>query len=404
MHETRYDENESGLIGLLKILWKRRWLIVSGTAGATVLVIIIVLLLPKVYQSRAAVSLSALKKTETTGLITGMEIPVYRRYSGVFFNIGLFRMFLKRKGFKEEWDIPEEQDFESRFFDTHLKPKYAFDEDKPRIRKMTNSILGIRIIATDVSPAAAREKAGLLGEYILTTILNIQIGDYIESIKCQAETEIVQLNNSILRLQFEIRNLKEKESLITNQVLKIPGIGGKTDRELVNADKDTEKYLSPAQQLVAVKIAMKDHQTQINRNLREIQINQIRLNYIDKTAGLFQGNREFLVNDGLLEDLLKEKETFFSGKEDEENKIASYLFTEQFLSFQRLQTISYKFISGPTLPKYHFKPKRRRIVIAGFFLVFFVLAFLVFLIEAWQRNNNKKGLSDTTAARETTSE
>lgn len=404
MHETRYDENESGLVGLLKILWKRRWLIALGTTGATVLVIIIVLLLPKVYLSKGVVSLSAIRKAEQKGLLKGLEIPIYRRYSDVFRNIGLFRRFLKMEGYKGLWDFEEAGDFDSQFFDTHLKPKYAFDEDKPRIRRMQNSILGIRIRETDPSPGKAREKAGLLGEYILTTILNIQIGDYMESIRSKAGTEIVQLNNSILRLQFEIRNLKEKESLITNQVLKIPGIGNKTDRELVNADKNTEKYLSPGQQLVAVKISIKDHQIQINRYLREIRINQIRLNYIDKTARFFRGDREFLVNDGLLEALIKEKETFFSGKEDEENKIASFIFTEKLLSFQRLQSVTYKFISGPTLPKHHFKPKRRRIVVAGFFLAFFVFVFLAYLIEAWQRSSNKKGSSNTAAARGTAAE
>ena len=182
--------------------------------------------------------------------------------------------------------------------------------------------------------------------------------------------------------------------------MKIPGIGSKTDRELVNANENTEKYLSPGQQLVAVKISIKDHQIRITRNLRKIKINQIRLSYIDKIARYFREDREFLVNKGLLESLIKEKEGFFSGKEDEENKIASYIFTEQFLSFKRLQTIIYKFISGPTLPGYHFKPKRRRIVTAGFFLAFFVFVFLALLIEAWQRGSIKKDPGNTTPTRE----
>jgi hypothetical protein len=395
MNKTQYEKNEGGLIGLLKIIRKRRWLIASGTAAATVLIIIIVLLLPKVYLSRAVVSLSALKRTEKAGLVRGLEIPIYNRYSDVFRNIGLFRMFLEMKGYKGQWEFDKAEDF-----DSHLKPKYAFDEDKPsRIRRMQNSIQGIRIRAEGISPGKAGEKAGLLGEYILTVILNMQIGDYMESIRSKAETEIVQLNNSIIRLQYEIKNLKEKESLITDRVLKIPGIGNKTNRELVNANKNTEKYLSPGQQLVAVKISIKDNQIRINRNLREIRVNRIILNYIDKTVQFFRGDREFLVNDSLLEALIKEKETFFSGKEDEENKIASYIFTGQFLSFRRLQTIIYKFISGPTLPKYHFKPKRKRIVIAGFFLAFFVFVFLALLIEAWQRNSNKKESSNTTSTR-----
>jgi hypothetical protein len=229
----------------------------------------------------------------------------------------------------------------------------------------------------------------------------MQIEEFIESIRSSAQTAIVKRKRFIIQLELEIKDLEEKESLITHQLLKIPGIGTKTDRELVNANEKTEKYLSPRQQLVAVKISIKDNQIRINRNLRDIKINQIQLSYIDKIAQFFPDNRDFLTNRGLLETLIAEMNTFFSGKEDEENKIASYIFTEQFLRFQRRQNVTYKFISAPTLPQYHFKPKRKRIVIAGFFLVFFVFIFLAFLIEAWQRNSYKKGSSNTAASKET---
>lgn len=381
MNESRYDEG--GLIGLLKILWKRRWLISLGTAGATVLLIIIALLLPKAYQSRAVVSLSGIKRIEQEGLLKGLEIPVYRRYSDIYRNLGLFRKFLKMKGFREQWDL------DNQFFDSHAKPIYAFDQKKPRIKTTENSILGIEIKVLDISPGKANEKAGLLGDYILTTILNMQIGEFIESIKSSAQAAIVKMKRFIIQLELEIKDLEEKEFLITDQLLKIPGIAAKTDRELVNANEKTEKYLSPRQQLVAAKVSIKDNQIQINRYLRDIKINQIKLSYIDKISQFFPDNRDFLTNRDLLETLIAEKDSFFSGKEDEENKIASYIFTEQFLRLQRRQNVTYKFISVPTLPQYHFKPKRRRIVIAGFFLAFFLFAFLALLIEGWDRNKKR---------------
>jgi hypothetical protein len=376
MNESRYDEG--GLIRLLKILWKRRWLIFLGTAGATVLLIIIALLLPKAYQSRAVVSLSGIKRFEQEGLLKGLEIPVYRRYSDIYRNLGLFRKFLKMKGFKEQWDLDDQ------FFDSHAKPIYAFAQKKPRIKTTENSILSIEIKVLDISPGKANEKAGLLGEYIVTTILNMQIGEFIESIKSSAQAAIVKMKRFIIQLDLEIKDLEEKESLITDHLLKIPGITAKTDRELVNANEKTEKYLSPRQQLVAVKMSIKDNQIKINRYLRDIKINQIKLEYIDKTVQFLPDNLAFLANRGLLDSLMAEKDSFFSGKEDEENKIASYIFAEQFLSFQKRQNVIYKFISGPTLPQNHYKPKRRRIVISGFFLAFFILAFLVLLIEKWK--------------------
>jgi hypothetical protein len=377
MNGTVYDEG--GLIGLLKILWKRKWLISLGTSGATVLLIIIVLLLPKAYQSRAVVSLSCIKSFEQGALVKGLEIPIYRRYSDVYRNLELFRKFLKMIGFHEQWDLDDQ------FFDDHIKPIYAFDEKKPRIKTTENSILGIEIKVLDISPGKAREKTSMLGEYILTTILNMQIGEFIELTKSSAQAVIVKMKRSIIQLDLEIKDLEEKDTLITGQLLKIPGITTKTDRELVNANEKTEKYLSPRQQLVAVKMGIKDNQIQINRYFRDIKINQINLDYIDKISHFFPDNNDFLTNRDLLEILITEKDSFFSGKEDEEDKIASYIFTEQFLSFQRRQNVIYKFISGPTLPQNHFKPKRRRIVVVGFFLALFMFVFLALLLEGWER-------------------
>ena len=115
MQNNQRYEKENNIVGVLIVLWKRRWLIISGSAATTVLIIIITLILPKVYLSKAVVSLSGIKRNEPGGLMIGLEIPVYRRYSDVFCNIGLFRTFLKMKGYTDQWDIDQAGDFESQF-------------------------------------------------------------------------------------------------------------------------------------------------------------------------------------------------------------------------------------------------------------------------------------------------
>ena len=374
--------NESSLIGVLKVLWKRRWLIVSGTAAATILTIIVVLLLPEVFQSKAVVSLSVIRETEREGLTKGLDIPKYLRYSKTFQSIKLFERFCKAEGFEEQWPL------DTDFFAAHLKPIYVYDEEKARLRRIHNSILGIQVTVMDVLPGKAEKKAGILGEYILTVVLNMRIGDYIELAGNQAQSEIAKNNKAILRREFQIKDLKEKESLLENQLLKIPGIGKKTDRELVNANEKTEKYLSPQQQLVAVKMSIKENQIEIEGLLRDIKVNETLLNYMNRADKLFLPDKTFLVNKGLLETLLQTKDAFFSDKQDDESRLASLILTEAFLRFQRLQNVVYKFISGPTLPERHVKPKRRRIVTVGFFLAFFIFVFLALLVEKWQYMKN----------------
>lgn len=376
MNERDYQKNESGLIGLLKVLWKRRWLIALGTAAATILTIFVVLLLPKVYQSKAVVSLSAIRDTER-GWAKGLDIPKYLRYSNTFNNLYLFERFTKGEDFKEQWS------FDTDFFSTHLKPIYVYDAEKARLRGIHNSILGIQVTVMDVLPGSAEKRAGILGKYVLTVVLNMHIGDYIELAGNQSQSEIAKINRAILRREFQIKDLKEKESLIENQLLKIPGIGKKTDRELVNANEKTEKYLSPQQQLVAVKMSIKETGIEIEGFLRDIKVNEMLLNYLSRVDKLFPPDKTFLVNKNLLETLLQTKDEFFSGKQDDESRIASLILTEAFLGFQKLQNVVFKFVSGPTLPERHVKPQRKRIVIAGFFLAFFIFVFLALLVEAW---------------------
>ena len=382
MTESSGEENKSDLIRIFKILLKRKRLIILGTGIATLLAVVITLLLPKVYQSRAVITFSAIRKAEREELPTALEIPVYRSYTSTFRNPGLFGTFLKIKGSKEEWDLDED------FFEAYFKPVYAFEYGRPGVKTTDNSIIGIEIEGLGGSPESARNKAGLMGSYIITTLLNMQVGNFFETIGTRSEASITQLEKAILNLGLETRDLKEKESLIENQLLKLPGFGAKADRELVNASENTEKYLSPHQQLVAVKMSIKENQIQIKRNLRNIGINRLLLGYLDKTAYLFKGKIEYLANDGLLSALLEEKERFFAGKADEESKLASYVLSEQFFYFRKLQSTIYKFVSGPTLPDRHYKPKRKRIVIGAFFLAFFGFVFIVLLAEQWAQAKN----------------
>ena len=388
MVETLSAKNENGLIGVLRILWKRRVLIVVGTAAVTIAAIIIALLLPKEYMSKAVVSLSAMRKSEQDELPKAMEIPVFRRYADTFQNLALFIRFSDLKRFSGDWDFGN-WEFDEDFFEVHCKPVYAFETEKPGVKIAENSVIGIRLEVMGNSPAQAVEKAGILGQYLLTTILNMQIGHYVEATSTRAQIAIAQLEKAILTLERETVYLKETESLLENQLLKLPGISQKTDRELVNATENTAKYLSPQQQLVAVKMSIKENHIQRDRNMRNIKLNRVLSDFLANTAPLFQRDGDYMINDGLLSALVDAKEKFFAGKGEEEYKLAAYTLDEDLLRFQKLQSIVYKFISGPTHPQSHFKPKRKRIVIGAFFLGFFAFVFLALLAEAW--NGNKKG-------------
>lgn len=378
MEGNQFQENEYAPAKLIEILFRRKWFIIVGTLGAAVLLTVLVFLLPDVFKSSAVVSLGGIDAGGDGEFPKGLEIPVFTRYSNVFRNPDILKEFLKRKEYGEAGDIDAE------FFDTHITPVYAFDE-KSRVKKSEDSVLGVKIDAEARGAGQARDKAGILGEYIFTVILNDRLGKYIETLRTNCRTLIVRSNNNIISYRLEIKNLAQKEALIEDQLLKLPGLGQKADRELVNVDEKTEKYLSPGQQLVAVKMAVKENEILIDQNVRNTKINQILLDYAEKASAVIDKDNFFLVDTNLLKTLVDEKENYFSGKEDEESVVASNLLDIRFLGFESMKNTGYSFISGPTFPEKPFKPKRKRLVIAGTVLAFFVFVFLALMIEGWER-------------------
>lgn len=389
MEDTEEVKNKNGLMGLVDLLWKRRQFIVVGTLAMTILTVIVVLLLPKVYLSRAVISLSTIRKADSSDeLPRSMDIPIFKRCTDMFQNLSLFLNYSQIKGFKGDWQTDKwEQDAE--FFSEHLKPIYAFEVEERGVKAVENSVMGIVIESEDGSPQLAREKTEILGHYILNTILNMQIGQYIDTISIKSQAAIEQMKKAIINLQRETVYLKEKESLLVNDLLKLPGIGATTNRELVTADVNSERYLSPQQQLIAVKMSIKENEIQIDRNQKNAEVEQLMLNYLEKVQYLFQNETKFLIKESLLDTLIKEKEKFFATRTDNESKLASYTFATQFYYFQKLRSTVYKFISEPTLPDKHIKPKRKRLVLGGLVVSFFLFSFIAFLLEV--SDNPKKG-------------
>jgi hypothetical protein len=363
---------------VIRILWRRKALIIFGTLMLTVLSIIISLLLPRVYQSYAVISF-ATGNTEAA-LSRGLEIPVYNNYSNTIKSVGLLKKFLDLKQYNEIWNVFP------RYIEENITPLYGYDK-KERIKSTENFILGIKVSALGPTPPIAQERCQLLGEFVRTTILNLRIGHYLERARISQETKIIENRRKIDNTRQFIAELKEKEELITSKLLKIQGIT--PNRQLVTVTDQTAKYLSPQQQLVAIKIDIKDHELAIRRYSREIKSSEIFLEYMKSISGLIGSRRDYLVNESLLKELFHEKEKFFAGKKGEGYLDAFYRITKILVRFDKIDSIVYKFIAVPSLPLAASSPPRKLIVAITFILAFLVMVFVSFILEWWSVNKNE---------------
>jgi LPS O-antigen subunit length determinant protein (WzzB/FepE family) len=380
MKENGLNKEETNLEKKLKTLLGWKWFILGGTIGVTLIIAVIVFLMPGIYKSSAVVSLSTVgSMTTADNTPKGLDLPIYKYYSSIFRNRKLLQEYLGLEGEDvAEWRLA------LNFFDNHIKPVNAF-EKRARVKETEDSVLALQLTETDPVAEKATKRIRILGDYLITTILNEKINEFIDSTKIDSNSVVVTLNSAIIKLKQDINDLYEKEKLLKEQVLKIPVKGKGNERELVNVSKETEKYLSPYQQLVAVMVAIKDLQLQIADHKRTIAKNRAILDYLKAVEKYFKEEKNYLVSKQLLTNLIQEKEKFFSNKTDEESQLADNKLTWSFLNFERLKKISYKFIAEPTVPEKPFKPKRKRIVAGAFFLSFFVFVFLALGLDAWKR-------------------
>jgi LPS O-antigen subunit length determinant protein (WzzB/FepE family) len=378
--EKQTNQDDVILIShLVTILWRRRKMIVLGTVGATLAALIISLLLPRVYRSRAVISLGKV----SIGAAHGMAIPVYNNYSNFIQNKRLIiKYFQINYGeLYNEWDS-------SGFkLQTKVEPILGYDKEE-RVKSTVNFVLGIKVSADANTPEKARRICEVLGNYTRTAIVNLRIGEMIGNMTRSHGNGIVANQKKINDIQFKIKQFKEKETMIVNDLLKIKGFTSDANREVVNASDATAKYLSPRQQLVAVKVSIKDQELAIARLLRENRTSRIILDFLTEITRFIDDKRDFLVKDDLLDNIIREEENYFSSKIDEENRNAFYLLSIQISNLDKLRKV-FDYITMPTRPTRSIKPRLKLIVFFSFILALGFFLFLGMVLEWWKKNRNE---------------
>lgn len=374
-HEN-YDDSMY-LHVILGVLWRKKWLIFFGVLGVTLITVVLLFTMAPNYRSRAVITFSA--GNSEAALSRGLEIPVYNKYSNTLKSPALLRKFVNFKKKTDEWHISV------NYLNTNIKPLYGYDRQE-RVKSTENFIIGIRVSGDGVTPQVARERCRLLGEFALTAILNLRIGDFIERLRIGQEAQIIENRQKIDKLVYFIAELKEKETLILKLIKEMPQLDVTNARELVNVSNQTEKYLSPRQQLVAVRIETKDSQLSIKRMEREITSSGYLLEFLSQSADDIDDKKNFLVNENLLDNLIEELEKFFGGKTEEGYPEAYYRLKVSLKRYLRLKNVVYKFISGPSLPEKPLSPPKVFIVIFAIVGAFVLFLFLGIFLEWWERN------------------
>lgn len=364
---------------VLGVFWRKKWLIVFGVLGVTFASIIMIFTMAPNYKSRAVITLSS-GNTEAA-LSRGLEIPVYNKYSNTLKSPTLLRKFVAFKKMKDDWYISV------NYLNNNIKPLYGYDKQE-RVKSTENFIIGIRLSSDGDTPEMARDRCRLLGEFALTAILNLRIGDFIERLKISLESQTIENRQKINNKEYNITELKEKEQLILKLIKEIPELGKTNTRELLNVSEKTEKYLSPRQQLVAIRIEIKNSLLRIKRMKKAITSSEYLLDFLNQIADYIDNKKNFLVNENLLDNLINELEKFFAGRDEEGYQDAYYRLKVGLKTYLRMKNVIYKFVSGPTLPDNPTSLPKRFIIISTMLTALLFFLFIGICIEWWEKNKS----------------
>jgi LPS O-antigen subunit length determinant protein (WzzB/FepE family) len=374
------------LIELIKVIWKRKWLIVIGTLVIAILTFAITTFKPKVYRGLAEISVSEFKKFRridptVNRLHTGLTLLEYNAFKDQFKFLSSFKKYLNMNGYNLTWE--DDYSLLSEF----IRPIFAFPRTKRTNKVTENFVVSINLSVDGATPEEAREKTFYLAKYARTLLMNMKLDVYFGLMKNQLSMGNTSLERSIIKLESKIIELKDKESFIEKKILTIPGatqlVGNST--EMSSATEDNEKYLTPVQQLVATRIVLKESEIKIKRYREIIESNNVLLKYRETLASFLDDKGEYVHKEGLLEKLEAHTEVFFKGKTSAVYTQSYYTLKVELSKYRKLSDI-FQFISPTPLPVILRGLSRKVTMIFVPTVGFLFLIFLSLALEWWRRN------------------
>ncbi len=364
MPEIPSYSDEIDIRQILKSLLKKKKIIVMGVFICTSISLVISFFAPQYYESTGFFS------------FTSVDIPKFQIYEGLYKNPGMLKSFIEKYNDEDNWVI------NSSIFEDSYEPIYAYGMN-PRNLVKDNSVIGLRVTSSGNSPKSAKSRVDILGKYMSTTILNMTMWQHYSQFRMQIEGEVSEYKNAIIKCDQEIESLRNKLELLNNTKANSLNNSLNYGRNVIQVDVTTEKYLPLNQQFIATKIAIRNKEESINSKNREIETSNQLLDFLSEIDENFDFEAGFLIEDHLLDTIIRVKERYFQRLDTIQNvKAAMVIVEEKIVEFVGIRATTLRFLSGPSFPERPAKPSKSLIVFSVFFisLICFIL-YSVFL--AW---------------------
>lgn len=263
---------------------------------------------------------------------------------------------------------------------TKLDAKELMDQPKDS----NNNIIGIRINYTSHSPESAQQMVGLLGRYVMDSIIYSIYSDELKFKHSEIVAKMIKLDNVIIKNKELIEKYSRNGMDLKQIVGRYPGSLNQSSRQVVTVTEENARYLSPVSLLASTEVQASEAREAIRKAKREQRQSMLWLEYFDNVKTLLDSTKSGGV---LLQGLEQVKEVTFKNKSLEDETIKQVYNTITIDNQNAINTYLEKsrFIAGPTLPTY--SSLRPKIVLAISLFMGFFLSVLIVYMRNWWRDN-----------------
>ena len=392
------EVDEIDLGAILAALWKRKNLIIFGTLVVTFLAAAASYIIPKTYRSEAFYQLGDGSVDKGNMITNGVPIPLYKSSSSQFSNPTRFQDYVSRNtSFADQ----EKQEISKKFTEAKdiqkwISPLYAFSKNDMRElaqvgKDQNNSVLGLNLAFEAKTPEQAARMVALFGEYVRDCLMYVTLFNYISGNAVDARTSLQENENALSAIRFALEQEQKKMVDIQAILRKYPDAANIENRQLVSIQEGGARFLSPVTQLVGIESTVADLRRKVDQLERDREKLTLRVEFFDLVqVALDQEGKQ---GEPLFQRFKAAETELFANKDlsrDTVREVFNNLSVDR-QNFERTFYQSYRFVSDPTLPTQHIKPRKSKIVLAAFFISVFFFLFLTLFLNWWQ--DNKKTIS-----------
>ena len=379
----RSNVDEIDLTAIFAIFWRHWKLILFGTLAVTLLAAALSFFIPKTFRSEGFYQVS-------------LSVPLYKKSAPQFANPNRFYLYAsEEKSFsKEDLNNVKASFSTAAAIQKWIMPVYAIAKgDLGSAKDESNSVLGLNLSYEADSPQKAYNFVRFFGQYVRDCLLYVSLYDYIKDEYSKIISELSKNENGIIVVQFDVLQNTKKMLDIKAILTKYPAAAKIENRQVVSVQEGGFRFLGPVTQLVGIESVLAEQRRSLAALEREKEKLLVRREYFSRCNDALNKSSK---QGGMIFSQLKSIKVEVFNNKDFRKGTVKEVYNNLNIDLQTFDLAFFtncRFISGPTFPDRHIKPRKSVIVIIACFLSFFFFMVLTLVLHWWQ-SNKKAILSD----------